>query len=85
MGEPAIIPNSLVTLIVHMRLHTPGSKLPEVEDENDEDEQEEPVANKEWWVNKESKTPPAYAPHYPGVCILSLFFSLPFLIWTVFS
>ena len=70
MGEPAIIPNSLVTLIVHMRLTPPGSKVPEPEKESEEtedEEEEEPSNNKEWWVNKESKIPPVYAPNYPGV------------------
>ena len=68
MGEPAIIPGALVTLVVKVKLlKEPGPQILSTGDGQVE-ESEEP-ANKEWWVSQESKVPSAHAPYYPDVCL----------------
>jgi hypothetical protein len=72
MGEPIIIPSSIVTLVVHLKL----SKMnePDAEPLKDEDnvvEEEEPM-NREWWVNQDTKSPSAHTPFFPDVTLFYL-------------
>jgi translocation protein SEC63 len=67
IGEPAIIPSALVTLIVHIKLVDTVDEKVEPLAGDKEEEEEEVQNNKEWWVNNENQTPSVHAPHFPGV------------------
>ncbi|KAJ3081562.1 secretory subunit [Quaeritorhiza haematococci] len=73
LGEPAIIPSAIVTLIVKLELITPeqlledkktgrNNILADDDDDNDEETEEE---KKPWWKSQENKCPPAHAPFFP--------------------
>lgn len=65
IGEPIIIPNALVTLIVELKLleeYEPDTIL-DTSDSNGTNEEDEPI-NKEWWAsNRTSKL--AHTPYFP--------------------
>jgi translocation protein SEC63 len=70
IGEPFIIPSSLVTLVVELKLlskYEPDSKL-DTSDSDGTNEQDEPL-NKKWWVNT-SSSKLEHTPYFPEVLFL---------------
>lgn len=71
IGEPLIIPSSLVTLIVELKLldeYEPDTIL-DTSDSDGTKEEDEPL-NKEWWASNAASSKLAHAPYFPEVGIL---------------
>ncbi|KAJ3285726.1 secretory subunit [Borealophlyctis nickersoniae] len=71
LGEPAIIPEAVVTLTVKLALVDPDklpeeSKLPPVDLSKDDGKDDEEEPKDEWWKPKNSGMPDAHAPYFPG-------------------
>ncbi|KAJ3035523.1 secretory subunit [Rhizophlyctis rosea] len=70
LGEPAIIPDSIVTLTVKLSLIAPEDlekekgQGPLEQNDNDPEDAEEP--KKEWWAGSAGKVPDVHAPFYPA-------------------
>jgi hypothetical protein len=72
IGVPLIIPSSLVTLVIELKLlpqYEPDTKL-DTSDYDGTIEEDEPL-NKEWWVNSNTSKL-AHTPYFPEVfnCVL---------------
>ncbi|KAI8815603.1 Sec63 Brl domain-containing protein [Fimicolochytrium jonesii] len=70
LGEPAIIPNAIVTLIVKLDLASPSEIHTDIKlsasttpEDDDEDDSKEPSVN--WWDTSKPPTRIAHAPYYP--------------------
>ena len=68
IGEPLIIPGSLVTLIVELKLlkeYEPESKL-DTSDSDGTNEEDEPI-NSKWWESSSASSKCVHAPYFPEV------------------
>lgn len=73
IGEPVIIPSSLVTLVVELKLlseYEPETKL-DTSDSDGTNEEDEPL-NKEWWTSNSASSKREHTPYFPEVCLLIL-------------
>ena len=68
IGEPLIIPGSLVTLIVEIKLlkeYEPDTKL-DTTDSDGTNEEDEPI-NSKWWESSSALSKFVHAPYFPEV------------------
>ncbi|KAI8913913.1 Sec63 Brl domain-containing protein [Powellomyces hirtus] len=70
LGEPAIIPNAIVTLIIKLELGTKGDletdKLNKSSLKNDDKDEDEEEPKNNWWDSKKEKAPLAHTPYFPA-------------------